>query len=162
MYFNLNGNSINTINNHLLRINASKYLEIDKELVGTGDIKEVFNTPFDFNKPKLIGLDINDRHQQMLYGNGYDINLVLDSHENCIEVYEENSRRRLLISTNYQAVQLYSGNFITDKMNFHNNRTGQKRLGLCLETQLVPKLDNILLKKDTLYDYFTIYKFTKE
>ncbi|MDF2699629.1 MAG: galactose mutarotase [Haloplasmataceae bacterium] len=162
MFINLNGNSRRDIKNHLLTINSDQFLEIDQEMLATGKLLSVKSTPFDFTTPKLVGQELNSEHQQIKFGNGYDITLQLNGGDNCIKVFESESKRKLTISTNYQAVQLYSGNFITQKMVFENNHIGEKNLGLCLETELVPFLDNILLRKGELYNYYTALRFTKE
>ena len=50
-YYNLNPNK-KTIINHRLKINADKFLTINKSFIPNGDFKNVNSTPFDFRKEK--------------------------------------------------------------------------------------------------------------
>jgi aldose 1-epimerase len=60
-YYNLNGSD--SILEHKLWINSYKHLEVDEQLIPTGNILESKNTQFDYsklskiNKPNFIGLD---------------------------------------------------------------------------------------------------------
>ena len=55
-YFNLAGESSGDILDHFVSINANSYLPVDKNLIPTGEIRNVKNTPFDFREMKKIGL----------------------------------------------------------------------------------------------------------
>ena len=71
-YFNLSGNFSNTVLDHLLKINSKFYLPVDKNQIPTGVIENIKNTPFDFEKFKFIGLDIEEDNLQLKIGKGYD------------------------------------------------------------------------------------------
>lgn len=58
-YWNLGGHSSGTILNHRVQIFASHITPVDSELIPTGQITSVDNTPFDFRKPVTVGSQIS-------------------------------------------------------------------------------------------------------
>ena len=64
-YFNLNGDSSGTSMNHKLYINSNKFVEVDDELIPTGRLIDVENTPMDFRMLKTIGDEIDANFEQL-------------------------------------------------------------------------------------------------
>ena len=78
-YFNLSGNTKTDILGHQVSLAASKFVPVDKTLIPTGKLADVKGTPFDFTTSTVVGERINDNHQQIQFGGGYDHCWVLDS-----------------------------------------------------------------------------------
>ena len=57
-YFNLVGQGAGDIMGHRLQVEASHYLPVDAQLIPTGEILSVANTPFDFRHPRPIGAQL--------------------------------------------------------------------------------------------------------
>jgi aldose 1-epimerase len=166
-YFNLSGNLKRDTLNHKLTLKSNRFLELNEELIPTGEFLSVEDTSFDFRPGRKIidGTATNDP-QNLLAGNGYDHPFLLADNQNKeIHLYDEESGRGLLIETNQPAVVLYTGNQLADNFSIRGI-TSRKYLGLCLETQGLPDSLNhphfpsAILEKDEVYNSVTKYTFT--
>ncbi len=168
-FFNLLGAGQETINEHLLYINANSFTPVDETLIPTGNIELVANTPFDFSVPTKIGKRINQDNNQLNFGKGYDHNYVLNNLQSkkiiAAKVLEKESGRLMEVYTNEPGIQFYSGNFLNGSVGKHN-KTYKKRSAFCLETQHFPNSPNqdnfpsTLLKPNEEYYSICIYKFS--
>lgn len=111
LYFNLS-NTLEKVTEHSLQINADYIGCVDDTCLATGELLPVKDTPFDFNKMKKIGQDIEEDHIQLKNAFGYDHSFVLKGEERQLTLEEPVSGRRLVISTTAPVVQVYTGNFL--------------------------------------------------
>ncbi|WCJ35967.1 Galactose mutarotase-like superfamily protein [Euphorbia peplus] len=166
-YWNLGGHNNGNILNHTIQIFGSKITPVDndKDLIPTGDIISVTNTPFDFSEAHQIGSRIKE------VAGGYDINYVLNDinqgrHFNKVAVVKESvSGRKMELWTNKPGVQFYTGNMLDD-VKGKDESVYSKYAGFCLETQGFPDAVNhpnfptqIVNPGDT-YHHFMVYRFT--
>lgn len=146
---------------------SDKYLELNNEILPTGEELDVKGTPFDFTKGRFIqtGAD-SDHPQNLLAGGGYDHPFVLNTQrDNEIILIDVESGRKLTIETDEVGVVVYSGNQMksTGKIRGVSSR---KYLGICLETQGLPNAVHLthfpswILDKDQEYKTATTYKFS--
>ncbi|SOD60322.1 aldose 1-epimerase [Streptomyces zhaozhouensis] len=170
-YFNLAGEGSGGVYDHKLSLAAGRYTPVNDVLIPTGELAPVGGTPFDFRRGKTIGEDIRDSHQQILYGQGYDHNFVLDKGitrrpERFAQVYERRSGRLMTVSTTEPGVQFYSGNFLDGTLVGTSGRAYRQGDGLCLETQHFPDSPNqpdfpsTVLRPGETYRSTTVYAFS--
>jgi aldose 1-epimerase len=165
-YFNLAGEG--DILGHQLTLHAAAFTPVSKELIPTGEIKPVENTPMDFRRAKAIGADLNQ-------AGGYDHNFVLHDYDDsksdgslrpAARLYEPRSGRVLEILTTEPGIQFYSGNFLDGSFSGKGGVVYQKYAGLCLEPQHFPDAPNhpnfpsTVLKPGEVYKHVSVYRFT--
>lgn len=145
-YFNLSGDFTKTILNNEITIDADKLVPVDADLIPTGKLDDVTNTPFDFRKPKAIGKDIEVANDQLKKGLGYDHCWVLNNQDKgfrfAASAYDPTSGRLLEVYTDQPGIQLYTGNFLDGTLPTRDGKTYAHRTGLCLETQHYPDSPN--------------------
>lgn len=165
-YFNLSGNIKRDILNHSLSIKSDKFLELNDELLPTGNLLEVKGTSFDFTNERFIQTGVESNHpQNLLAGNGYDHPFALSSnHDEEIILKDSGSGRTLTIETDEPGVVVYSGNQMKTEGEIYGVPS-RKYLGICLETQGLPdaihhpNFPSWVLEKDQEYTSATKYKF---
>jgi len=168
-YFNLAGQLKETTKDHVITINSDQFLELDQELIPTGKILNVANTPFDFRKGRKLLDGFQSDHQQNIYvGNGYDHYFLLNkTDEQSITVKENTSGRILKVRTNQPGVVMYTANGLTDNLKL-NDGISEKHLGVCFETQGPSSslhhdgLPSIVLEADEVYEKQTVFSFSCE
>ncbi len=169
-YFNLNGDG-ETINNHILQLNASHFTPVDVSLIPTGKPGPVAGTPLDFTKPEKIGLRLEDQHQQLEYAKGYDHNFILDASKEkgmqlAATVVGDKSNIEMQVYTDQPGIQFYGGNFMEGGDKGKMGKPYGYRTAFCLETQHFPDSPNqpqfpstTLKPGETFYSQ-TAYRFS--
>ena len=169
-YFNLSGNHAVEGTDQLLYVNADTFTPANGKLIPTGEMRPVDGTPFDFRTPKPIGQDINADYEQLVLGNGYDHNWVLntagDVSKLALSVYSPVTGILLEEYTDQPGVQVYTGNFLTGRVAGKHGIMYPKRASVCIETQLFPDTPNrpewptATLRPGETYTHRCIYKFS--
>lgn len=148
-YFNLSGFAKRDILDHTLQMNTPLFFEIDDELILTQQMP--VNHVMDFRKPKHIGTHIEDEQLQRSKAFGYDHTFKTNGEDVSIELSDAISGRRLKMTANYPAVNVYTDNYHSGKM-LERGQIDRRYSGIAIEPEFVPtELDTYILQPEDTY-----------
>ncbi len=169
-YFNLDGENKGSVLEHELQLNCSRYLPTDETLVPDGTFANVNGTPMDFTATKKIGTDINSDFPAIMYGKGYDNCWVINNWAKgklqiAAKLKSLASGRELEIYSTQPAVQVYTGNWLSDSPINKSGRHYNDYDGVAIECQAMPDSPNkpsfpsTTLSPGETYTETIIYRF---
>jgi aldose 1-epimerase len=167
-YFNLSGDYATTIEDHLLRIDADKFVAISDTAIPVS-LTDVKGTAFDFTTPKTVGRDIDSDTDQCRNGKGYDHPFMLKENRDVTKafakVHDAKTGRAMEVFTTEKFVICYSGNHLINDVYVYNQIPIKPRAGICLETQDCPDhmhfndVSSYVLRPEDTYQSQTKYRF---
>ena len=169
-YFNLKGEGNGDILDHKLHLNASRFLPATNELITTGEMAPVVDTPMDFTQAKPIGRDIKEPFPDLINGKGYDSCWIIDGVAKdkltlAAELSHEGAGRMVKIYTTQPGVQVYTGNWLSGCPKGKNGHIYEDYSGVALECQALPdapnkpNFPNTFLRAGEEYKETIIFKF---
>jgi len=170
-FFNLNGEGNGDILNHQMKIYAEKYIECDRELIPTGKIKPVKDTPLDYLDYAPMGQGIDQEHDQIINGRGYATAMVLkeqnsDELKLVAEAFAESSGIKMEVFSDQPSLQIYNAWLFDGKDIGKSGKPYTFSGGFVMETQGYPDAPNnenfpsIVLRPGDEYYHIAIYKFS--
>lgn len=161
-YFNLSEADTNILGHEVI-LKATRYTEVDANLIPTGQLTDVAGTAMDFTTAHPIGERIAE------VPGGYDHNYVLDKKPGemgfAANVFDPRTGRGLIVMTTQPGVQFYTGNFLDGTITGKGGKVYEKHYGFCLETQHFPdspnqpSFPNTMLKPGEKYQETTVWQF---
>ncbi len=156
IYFNLSGGG--DILDHRLQIAASAITPVRGDLIPTGELLPVGETPFDLRQGRLIGEAMAEPHPQLAIPGGFDMNWALDPGPGpALTLISPKTGLRLEITTDQVGMQVYSGQTMPAPF--------VKFAALALEPQGFPDAVNhanfpsVILRPGQTYRHESVYRF---
>lgn len=153
-YFNLSGNLVETIHNHEVTMDADLFVELDTQLIPTGNKINVSNTPFDFRNGKKLCVYPYDHY--FIFNQNKTENVMIK---------DDTSGRMMSIKSNQPGLVMYAANGLEAGLELAE-RTSTPFLGVCFETQASPAslhhegFPDVVLKAGETYEKQTVFLFT--
>lgn len=161
-YFNLSGAGRGNILNHRAQFQAASYTPLNEDLVPTGELASVQDTPFDFRKETAIGARIEE-------AGGYDLNYVIGGSTGEFQlvgtVKDPSSGRVLTAHTDQPGFQFFTANSLDGSITGNGGKY-ERYAGFCIETQHFPdavhhkNFPNTILRPNEKFSSVTQYSFS--
>ncbi len=146
-YWNTAGDASGDVCGQLLTVHGDFYTPVDEQLLATGEILGVVDTPFDFRTEKAIGQDIGSIANAGFgrlsgEGGGYDHNWVLNGFGPGLRpvatLRDPVSGRGFTLASTEPGVQIYTGGYLSAAVTGKGSKPYCKYAGVTFETQKFP------------------------
>lgn len=169
-YFNLEGFETASINDQIMWIDADSILDHDSDMIPSGKILSVDNTPYDFRTPKAIGRDFDSSEDMKKQNGGYDNNFIFKDYDNSVKLrcslHAPVNGLTMKVYTNQPSVCVYTANMMNETdPPFKGGVVQKNRCAVCFETQKMsdsvnhPNFTDTTLSPENKYDYTTVFSF---
>lgn len=170
-YFNLSGDTETSILDHRLYVPSGYSADCNEELIPTGKIISVKNTPLDFTRVRTIGSRIHEYFPGQLFsGKGYVAGYVLNQPQNALslaaQLTDRKTGRRMELFTDQPFLQVYNAWLFDGRDTGKEHKQYRASCGVALEAQGfndAPHHENfpsIVLKPKEIYRQRTEYRFS--
>ncbi len=153
---------------HILTLDADRYLPTDSGLIPTGELRSVDGSVFDFRSPKPMSEATRSQNDDIVLGNGIDHCFVFSNSNVSMpkgRVVSPDRKVCLYLYTDLPCVQVYTGNFLSDDGIPFRSGPKKFRSSFCLETEFMPdspnhsNFTNCILRPGEIYKNQTSFAF---
>lgn len=168
-YFNLNGHAAGEVGDHSVQVYADTYTPLGSTNAPTGEVSPVTDTPFDLRQPARLDAGWDSDDAQIVLAGGYDHNFIPTGQgmRDFAVASAPETGITLTVSSDMPGVQLYTGNFLHDRLPAGKDGAHyDRRHAFCLETQFwpnafaCPAFPQPILPAGETYHHSTVYQFS--
>lgn len=143
-YVNLDGPASETIDEHLLSVEADVYTPVGPDLIPLGPSRAVACSAFDLTTATRIGDRVRMPDEQVLLAHGIDHHFDVrgTGMRRHATVLSAESGIELTVRSDQPGIQVYTGNFLDGTLVGRHGRTYRQGAGIALETQHAPDSPN--------------------
>ncbi|MFB5661046.1 aldose epimerase family protein [Alteribacillus sp. HJP-4] len=168
-YFNLSGSMKRSVEKHELNVPVESIFELDSELIPTGQVLAVENTPYDVRGGKRLAEAFQQDHPQIAVASGgFDHFFIFEKETSQpVVLKDKESGRVMTMRTTEPGAVIYTANKTNNSLTLKDG-PGFRYAGICLETQRLPEMFRHLerptcfLKAGERYHAETSFTFTVE
>ncbi|WP_430475691.1 aldose epimerase family protein [Thalassospira lucentensis] len=139
-YWNLTGKFDQTAADHVLQINADRWLPVDDKLIPLRQIKDVAGTGYDFRNPARVSDKLPDAEQ------GFDHNFCLTGDRGSLRqiatLSDPDSGRSMKLFSTEAGLQFYLAQHFNGEMKTETGTALHSNAGIALEPQTYPNSPN--------------------
>ncbi|MEP9371540.1 aldose epimerase family protein [Mesorhizobium sp. KR1-2] len=139
-YFNLDDGGTGDILDHRLMLTAAAYLPVDADMIPTGVVQPVDETPYDFRHARPVRMQMDG--EQVAYDNNFCLAAARGPLRQAAWLQGARSNLEMEVWTTEPGVQLYIGQHVSTDARGLGGRRYQPYAGLCLEPQVWPDSPN--------------------
>ncbi len=164
-YWNLAGAGSGTAMDHVAVIQADQTLDVDEDLIPTGELNDVTGTVFDFREATSFGERVDTLPATKGYDHCYVVRGTPGELRPAARIVDPKSGRVLEIETTQPGMQLYTANHLAGKA---NSAGAASHDAFCLETQHYPNAPNrpsfptTLVRPGQTLRETTVHRFSAE
>jgi aldose 1-epimerase len=162
-YFNLDDGGRSDILDHRMVLEASAYTPVDRELIPTGEVLPVRDTPYDFRLARPIRLERDGQLQD--YDTNFCVSAARGQLRRAAWVQGARSGVEMDVWSSEPGIQFYDGARVAREVPGLGGVMYGPRAGFCLEPQVWPDAINhphfpqCVLRPGETYDQRTEYRF---
>lgn len=169
VYFNLNGDASQSVDNHHLKLSASCLVPLkDQTEIVRGDIVDIRETDLDFRSGRQLSDALDSEFEQVQLVGGLDHPFLLDE----VDINKEQARLSLddlsvSVRTDRPSIVIFTANF-GDLGTIYQGKPQVHHGGITFECQVspgsqqIPELGDITLRAGDVYRAKTIYQLITE
>ncbi|HAI05278.1 MAG TPA: galactose-1-epimerase, partial [Pantoea sp.] len=155
---------------HRLQLHADSYLPVDSEGIPNAPLKAVAGTSFDFRQAKPVAQDFladDDQRAVKGYDHAFLLNSAGDASQPAAELWSEDGKLQLSVTTSAPALQFYSANYLAGTR-AREQESYTAFQGIALESEFLPDSPNhaewpqadCWLQPGDRWESVTRYRFT--
>lgn len=167
VYFNLTGDPSQAIDEHILQMNADRYVEVDGDVIPTGKLVDVKGTVFDFTEGKKMSELFSGVASEASGIDGLDHPFILTEKAPQATLISPDQKVTIEMTTDDPSVVVFTANFGDSGPEMHGKKLANHG-GITMETQVPPGVTDypdwgdVVLRPGETFEKETVFKVIVE